>query len=361
MPTGPVTGPPAVPVADTGDPMTTTIQAPATKRPARPFLPKVPPPPVHRLTSFGSKAKLIGTFAAAYVLQFGLGVLTAVAVFVIRQDGELEEQVYTSSGYVLTFLFFGLIPFALSMTVIAVYRYRAHWSWSELGITHVPRDWFERRLWWRSSIVYLAALMVSVIVMGLLSGLRGSGDYPEAEGADLVRALSIVPQSLMAGIGEELLLVAFLVVAMERLGANGPTIYVVAVVLRIAFHLYYGPPVMGLVIWALVAVWIFRRTRTVMPLIIVHTLWDVNALSSEFVPIVTGLIMLTTLGAIVVTGIVHLATRRAPDPFEVPAAQQWTGPPPTPALPAPGWYLDPVDPRLWRWWDGYAWTWHTRG
>jgi hypothetical protein len=265
------------------------------------------------------------------------------------------------------------------MTVIAVYRKKAGWTWTELGVARLPRTWSERRLWWRSAIVYVAALWASGIIMALLSGLNGSGGYPTEEGADAARILGILPQSLMAGIGEELLLVAFLVVAMERLGAKAPLIYTVAVILRLAFHLYYGPAAIGLVLWALVAVWIFRRTRLVMPLIIVHTLWDVNALSSEFLPIVTGLIMLTTLGCIVVTGIVHLATRRNPDHFEVPLAQQlaaqqavtpqqgsaaqpWAGhgwTPGMPALPAPGWYRDPADPRLWRWWDGYAWTWHT--
>jgi len=331
------------------------------KRPARPFLPKVPRPDFPVLTGTASRAKLIAVLALAYVLQFGLGILTAITVFLIRQDGELEQQAYTNPEFALTLLFFGFVPFALSMTVIAVYRKKAGWTWSELGVARLPRTWSERRLWWRSAIVYVAALWVSGIIMALLSGLKGSGDYPTEEGADAARIIGILPQSLMAGIGEELLLVAFLVVAMERLGARAPLIYTVAVILRLAFHLYYGPAAIGLVLWALVAVWIFRRTRLVMPLIFVHVLWDVNALSAEFLPVFTGLIMLATLGCIVVTGIVHLATRRAPDPFEVPAAQQWTGPPPTPALPAPGWYLDPVDPRLWRWWDGYAWTWHTRG
>jgi hypothetical protein len=28
-------------------------------------------------------------------------------------------------------------------------------------------------------------------------------------------------------------------------------------------------------------------------------------------------------------------------------------------LPPAGWYVDPKDPRSWRWWDGISWTIHT--
>jgi len=31
----------------------------------------------------------------------------------------------------------------------------------------------------------------------------------------------------------------------------------------------------------------------------------------------------------------------------------------TDVLPPAGWYVDPGDPRYWRWWDGTNWTVHT--
>jgi hypothetical protein len=64
--------------------VTLTAQAPVVKRPARPFLPKVPRPNVPVLTSTASRATLIAVLALAYVLQFGLGILTAITVFLIR-------------------------------------------------------------------------------------------------------------------------------------------------------------------------------------------------------------------------------------------------------------------------------------
>lgn len=39
---------------------------------------------------------------------------------------------------------------------------------------------------------------------------------------------------------------------------------------------------------------------------------------------------------------------------ELPVAQS------TPQLPSPGWYIDPHDPALLRWWDGTRWGEHRR-
>lgn len=338
--------------------MTLVTEPRAAKRRARPFVPEVPSPPLPVISSTGRKVGLIATIALAYVLQFGIGVLSAVVVFVIRQDGELEVTEYTTSEFVLTMVFFAFVPFALSMLVVALYRRYAGWSWRELGVVARPRGWFERRVWWRSAVAYLVALWGSFVLMQLLSFLRGSGSYPESEGAEVARILAIVPQSLMAGIGEELLLVGFLVVALERLGAKPWTIYTVAVVLRLAFHMYYGPPALALIIWAVISVWLFRRTRLIMPLVIVHVLWDVNGLSAEWTPVVSGLVLLATLIAVIVTGIVHLVTRRQPDPEDaIPPSPPWQ-PVATAAAVPPGWYADPQDPIGWRWWDGQGWTGH---
>jgi len=48
-----------------------------------------------------------------------------------------------------------------------------------------------------------------------------------------------------------------------------------------SYHLYYGPGAVGILIWASVFVWLFLRTRSLIPLIAVHCLWDLAATFSE--------------------------------------------------------------------------------
>jgi len=331
------------------------------KPPARPFLPAtryVPPPP---LTSTASKVWLVLSVVAAYVLQFGLGVLTAVLVFFIRQNGELDLEPQTTAQYLANLLIIGGLTFSLSMAVVLVYRARAHWPWSDLGVRPLPRTRAARFQWWRAAMVFLAALMTGFLVLSLLSFVNGSGDYPMPDTPAIAQLIGVLPMALMAGIGEELLVVAFLVVAMERLGAKPWLIYVVAVLARLAYHVYYGPGVIGLAIWAVAAVWVFRRTRLIVPSIAVHVLWDVNAGLGTVAPGITAIGALAALLCVVVTGIVHLVTRRQPDPFGeayvLDASASGGG------GTAPGWYPW-VGPRpgetFERYWDGRAWTTYVR-
>lgn len=69
---------------------------------------------------------------------------------------------------------------------------------------------------------------------------------------------------------------------------------VVSVVLRISFHLYYGPGAFGMVIWATVAVCVYIFSRTLIPLISAHVLWNTGATLSQL-----DLLSTTTFDAVV--------------------------------------------------------------
>ena len=345
--------------------------APTARRPKRPFLPAAQWTPAPVIRKRSSRWILGGCVLLAYVVQFGIGILNAVAVFVIRQKGTLGVPRESTAAYLFDVFVLGGVTFLLSITVVLVYRRRAHWTWRDLGVARLPRDAAGRRMWWRAAMVFLAALAAGFLVLGLLSSLHGSGGYPQVDTPASTQLLAVVPTAVMAGVGEELVVVAFLVVALERLGARPWLIYTIAVVARLAYHVYYGPAVVGLLIWALASVWVFRRTRVIVPSVVVHTLWDVNAglASIDATAVLAGLGALVALGCLVVTGIVHLATRRRPEPpqtappwgggpYPSPVQPGW-GPPPVPlALPPPGWYPDPLDPRVRRYWDGRSWTFH---
>lgn len=82
--------------------------------------------------------------------------------------------------------------------------------------------------------------------------------------------------SVAAGVIEEIVVLAFLVTTLRQAGRPIAEIVAVAVLLRCSYHDYYGPGVVGIAVWAAVFVWLFLRTGSVIPLVVVHFLWDVT-------------------------------------------------------------------------------------
>lgn len=85
----------------------------------------------------------------------------------------------------------------------------------------------------------------------------------------------MVLMSLSAGIGEETILSALLVILMTRALQPRWRWLALAGALRVAFHLYLGIWGFGTVIFAAANAAIFARTRRILPLIAAHTLFDV--------------------------------------------------------------------------------------
>jgi membrane protease YdiL (CAAX protease family) len=90
-------------------------------------------------------------------------------------------------------------------------------------------------------------------------------------GAALVSALS-------AGVVEEIVVLGYLVRRLEQRGWSVGAVVVVAVLVRVSYHLYYGLGVLPIVAWATVSVLLYRRYRRLLPFIIVHVLWDTTTL-----------------------------------------------------------------------------------
>lgn len=80
--------------------------------------------------------------------------------------------------------------------------------------------------------------------------------------------------SVAAGVVEETVVLAFLVTTLRQAGRPLAEILAVAVLLRCSYHDYYGSGVIGIAVWAAIFVWLFLRTGSVIPLIVVHFLWD---------------------------------------------------------------------------------------
>jgi len=121
---------------------------------------------------------------------------------------------------------------------------------------------------------YFGVLGVGSLVVGLagnaLHAERFAYDRPE------VPVLLGIADGLIAGIGEELIVLAGVVRGLEWAGVRSPAIAVAtSAALRISYHLDYGIRVLPIVGWAVLTVVLYLRTRRVLAFIITHAAFDV--------------------------------------------------------------------------------------
>jgi len=169
--------------------------------------------------------------------------------------------------------------------------WRAHraYKWQALGI----------------GLIFLAAILASSALLTLVSP---SAHYPY----DSVNAWNLLyelPHAINAGIIEELVVVALFVTALEQARTKVWVIYVVGITIRLSYHIYYGPGVVMFALWAAAAIWLFRRTRRITPLIVAHVLYDSSGVFFREVTgggaTAVGALLNLTLFALVITVIVR--------------------------------------------------------
>jgi Type II CAAX prenyl endopeptidase Rce1-like/Protein of unknown function (DUF2510) len=148
-----------------------------------------------------------------------------------------------------------------------------------------------------------------------------------------------------AGFIEEIVVLAFVVVTLEQARRPRPEIIAVAVLLRASYHIYYGPGVLGIFIWASVFLWLYLRFRTIVPLIVVHSGWDIIIYLADRWGAVSGVAFLGFLALFITAFVLWLVDRSNRAKAE-----------PRPMVAAPGWYLDPGGGGGLRWFNGWAWT-----
>jgi hypothetical protein len=186
-------------------------------------------------------------------------------------------------------------------------------------------------------------------VLGLIAGsivtsslATGSYDYGTFSYPQLTVNLFAAAQ---AGFIEEIVVLAFVVTTLEQARRPRAEIVAVALILRASYHIYYGPGVVGIFIWASVFLWLFLRFRTIVPLILVHSTWDFLIMLANRWKFVAGLDVLAWIALFIAAFVLWLVDRGS-------RAQ----PSPLPMRAPPGWYADPAGSVGLRYFDGWYWA-----
>jgi hypothetical protein len=200
----------------------------------------------------------------------------------------------------------------------------------------------------------LAWAIFAQVLGGIVNALLQTGHLPTSQpnGPELIYAMGA---SLQAGVVEELVVLAFLVVTLRQAARPMGEIVVVALVLRASYHIYYGPGVVGILVWAALFLWIYLRTGNVIILMISHAGWDAVAFLSQRWGAVAGAAILVAIAIWIAAPITWLVQRNNRSrqavwaPSQAGLGSPSVGPP-------PGWQPDPAGRYWWRWWDGQRWT-----
>jgi len=206
---------------------------------------------------------------------------------------------YVGSGYL-----HGTVAAAVSVLTGAdyadTYTYEGLWrsvGWIALAVTvwvmvtrlllpaptSRPRHVTQRRDAKLALFLYPVATLFGFVVVRLVGSLLGyEPGFPSADHPSTEYIAASVASSAAAGPREEIFLLALPVLLLRCAHRGWTEIVVVLAVLRISFHIYYGIAVIGLLPWAVTAVFLFRYTQSVWPLIAAHSLWDLAASALTF-------------------------------------------------------------------------------
>ena len=253
-----------------------------------------------------------------------------------------------------------LMQSSVAVVLVLLLAARRGVSWRTLGLAP-PRRSDGRVASARTTRIVAWALLAQV-AGGILNAVLQSGHLPTTK-PTAPALLFAVTDSVQAGVVEEFVVLAFVVVTLRQAGRPLWEVIAVGLVLRGSYHIYYGPGVVGILLWAGLFLWIYLRTQALLPLIATHIAWDAVGFLSQRWGAVAAVAILVTIAIWIAAPVTWLVERGQRPRVALwgghvsgPALGQWTGSPAP-----PGWYPDPSGVHHWRWWDGYRWTGHASG
>ena len=141
---------------------------------------------------------------------------------------------------------------------------------AQVGLASAPRA----PRWHAAAVAALAlALITGVKVIGAAVPFLRTDGYPHNPLPDWPTALLRVVDSALGGAAEEFALLAVPVLALRAAGVQWRWIYLITVLLRISFHIYYGLPfALFMALWAFGLVLLYQFTGRIWGLFVAHAL-----------------------------------------------------------------------------------------
>jgi hypothetical protein len=293
-----------------------------------------------------------------YGAFFLAGVVGAVELLANRYDNPFQNASW--SDY-LPEIVDVIAQAGLAVAVVLLLSARRGVTAQTLGLT-LPRR-ADGSLAAGQATRILAWAVFAQVLGGVINAALQTGHLPTST-PNAPELIFSVADSIQAGIIEELVVLAFVVISLRQAGRAWWEITVVALVLRGSYHIYYGPGVVGILVWAALFYWIFVRTRSLLLLMACHAGWDTVVFLSQRWPAIAGVALVAAAGIWIAAPITWLVERNDPKqdsawPRSSPAIgspRGWPG-----GLAPPGWQPDPAGIHYWRWWDGQRWTEHVSG
>ncbi|MBR7832306.1 CPBP family intramembrane metalloprotease [Actinospica durhamensis] len=176
----------------------------------------------------------------------------------------------------------------------------------------VPQPPQERSRGWqftRAYFVSMAGVLGFLISVIIYSNVTNQTTGAPDQGSSPWLVLVGLFVALAAGFGEEMLITGLVTNALEKAGMTGNrawVIYLVAICLRIPFHLYYGWASLGVIIFTMVNIWVYRRWRLLWPIILAHATYDFFEYLGSVVPTAAGglLILALAFGTLVMVVVI---------------------------------------------------------
>jgi membrane protease YdiL (CAAX protease family) len=180
----------------------------------------------------------------------------------------------------------------------------------------------------------LALIVGAIVTVNLETGHLAQPVHPSAP-----YLMYAFVESIGTGILEEMVALVFVVSTLRQARRPTAEIIIVAVLVRCSYHIYYGVGVVGIAVWAAVFVVLYLRFRSVIPLIIVHFVWDAVQFLAVKWRVIGGLGELTGAALLVAGLIIWIMAmasrgpgkgRPAPPPGTYPSPGPFAAYPPPP-------------------------------